>query len=120
MILRVMVVGLRAVVHVGDLSLIVVATVHAWGLSVSVVTLAGVLAVIDGGGPRRAPAEAVSLAGMNLIHRARVGRWLQLVGAWCQRRRRSRQIAVGSAATGWRRADPRIRRLRRQQRSRQG
>lgn len=76
MILRMMVVSLRAVMHVGDLSLIIVAAVHARGLSVSVVTLAGVLAVIHGSGARRAPAEAVSLAVMNLIHRARIGRRL--------------------------------------------
>lgn len=72
MILRMMVVGLRAMVHVRDLSLIIVATVHAWGLGIGVVTLAGVLAVVHRSGPRRAPAEAVSLAVMNLIHRARI------------------------------------------------
>lgn len=71
MILRMMVVGLRAVVHVRDLGLIVVgAGVRC--LSVGVVTLAGVLAMVHGG-PRRAPGETVWLAMMDLIHSGWIG-----------------------------------------------
>lgn len=71
MILRMMVVGLRAVVHVGDLGLIVVAA-GVRCLGVGVVALASVLAVVHRG-PRRAPGETVGLAMMNLIHRSRIG-----------------------------------------------
>lgn len=46
MVLRMMVVGLRTVVHVGDLGLIVIAAVR---LAIGVVALAGVLAVIHSG-----------------------------------------------------------------------
>lgn len=115
MILGMMVVGLRAVVHVRDLGLIVVAA-GVRRLSVSVVTLAGVLAMVHGGS-RRAPGETVCFAVMDLVHRGWVGR-RQLVGARRQRWRRGRQVAVGSAAAGRCRADSRIRRLRRQERRR--
>lgn len=117
MVLRMMIVGLRTVMHVGDLGLIVVAAVRRLGIGV--VTLTGVLAVVDRGS-RRAPGETVRLAVMDLIHRRRIGRRLQLIRARCQRRRRGRQVAVGPAAAGRRRADSRIRRLRRQKRRRQG
>jgi len=110
MVLRMMVVGLRAVVHVRDLGLIVVAA-GVRRLSVGVVTLAGVLAMVHGG-PRRAPGETICFAVMDLVHRGWVGRRLQLVGARRQRWRRGRQVAVGSAAAGRCRADSRIRRLR--------
>lgn len=118
MVLRMMIVGLRAVVHVGDLGLIVVAA-GVWRLGIGVVALAGVLAVVHRG-PRRAPGETVGLAMMDLIHRGRIGRWLQLVGARRQWRRRGRQVAVGPAAAGRCRTNSRIRRLRRQERRRQG
>jgi hypothetical protein len=70
------------------------------------------LAVIDGSGRRGAPGEAVRLAVMDLVHRRRIGRRLQLIRARCQRWRRGREVAVGAAATARCRPNSRIRRLR--------
>lgn len=103
MILR-MIVALRAVMHVRDLRLIVIARCVRILMIVVALTRVALARVSR---RRRAPRESIVTV-MNLVHGRRVARRRQLTRARRQRRRWSRECAARAASLGRRGAQPRI------------